>query len=97
MKQWWVDLVGVAGGEGIAPEEVDRIANIILAYISGESTDIINGRVLPDEDVKGRVVGNAITLFEILTESYGAADTVLHDRTGRRRHYSVMNVTREEP
>ena len=96
MKIWWIDLVGVAGGEGILSHEADRIANIILAYVSGESTDIINGRVLPDENVRGRVVDNAINLFRVLTESLGATKTVLHERTGRNRHYPVMTVIKEE-
>ena len=92
MKIWWIDLVGTAAGEEISPQQADRIANVILAYISGESTDIINGRVPPEEDVGGRVIGNAILLFEVLTRSYGATNTVLRDRTVRNRHYQVMNI-----
>ena len=96
MKQWWVGLVAAAGGEELSSKDADRIANIILAYISGESTDIINGRILPDEDVQGRVVGNAITLFQVLTESCGANHTVLHNRRSRKRRFPVMRFIGEE-
>lgn len=43
------------------------IASIIIAYISGESFDVINGRVLPEEDLPGRIVRNALRLYGCLS------------------------------
>ena len=90
LKQWYIDVIGVAAGAGISGEAIDRIANIILAYISGEATDLINARVLPDDDVKGRVVANSIELFTLLTTSAGAAATVMHDKTTRNRAFPSL-------
>lgn len=44
-----------------------EISNILLAYISGESFDYINGRVLPDEDLPERTVKNALRIYGCLT------------------------------
>ncbi|MDJ0498281.1 MAG: TetR/AcrR family transcriptional regulator [Acidimicrobiia bacterium] len=46
---------------------VDQACDIVYAYIDGESFNLINERVVPGEDVAGRVVGNAIRLFGLLT------------------------------
>ena len=46
---------------------VDEACNIVYAYIDGETFNVINERVVPGEDVAGRIVGNALHLFEVLT------------------------------
>ena len=46
--------------------QTDKIASKAM-YIDGETLNIINGRVVPDEDPGGRVEANAIRLFGLLT------------------------------
>ena len=52
---------------GTDPATVDDACNIVYAYIDGETFNLINERVVPGEDVEGRIVGNAIRLFHLLT------------------------------
>ena len=46
-----------------------EIADIVLAYIDGETLNLINGRAIPDEDLGGRVETNALRLFDLLVGS----------------------------
>lgn len=46
---------------------VDEACDIVYAYIDGETFNLINQRVVPGEDVAGRIVDNAIRLFHLLT------------------------------
>ncbi len=48
------------------PGEAEEACNIIYAYIDGETFNVINDRVVPGEDVRGRVVANALRLFSLL-------------------------------
>lgn len=69
MKQWAFDTFRAcvpALGNGTS---ADAGCNIVLAYIDGETLNLINGRVVPGEDVRGRVVENALHLFACLTPS----------------------------
>lgn len=93
LKEWYVEVIRVAAGDGADNAEVKRISDIILAYISGESTDLVNGRFLPDDDVKSRIVANALHLFELLCASCGANATVMHDRSARTRVFPELPVT----
>ena len=43
--------------------------DFVLSYLDGEVFNLINGRVLPGEDIAGRVVDNLEHLFGILTAS----------------------------
>ncbi len=66
MKAWAVDVFRVclpALGDG---EAASRRCDIVLAYIDGETFNLINGRVVPGEDVRGRIVENALRLFVCL-------------------------------
>ena len=45
----------------------DEACNIVYAYIDGETFNLINQRVVPGEDIAGRIVGNAVRLFNLLT------------------------------
>lgn len=49
------------------PAVSDEACNIIYAYIDGETFNLINERVVPGEDVAGRIVSNSLRLFEVLT------------------------------
>lgn len=73
MRRWFVDIILAMTGSGLEREEADRAASILLAYIAGETQDALNGRVLPEEDIPGRIVGNAMHLFDLLTGGCGTA------------------------
>ena len=52
---------------GTDPAVADEACDIVYAYIDGETFNLINERVVPGEDVGGRVVANAVRLFTLLT------------------------------
>ncbi len=66
MKRWFSSVVAAAAGPSVEPAEARQAADIILAYIDGETMNLINGRAVPDEDLRGRIVGNALRLFGLL-------------------------------
>ena len=47
---------------------VDEACDIVYAYIDGETFNLINQRVVPGEDIAGRMLNNAIRLFRLLTK-----------------------------
>ena len=70
MKQWLFDVFGACTPE--VPDDVARdAANVVLAYIDGETFNLINGRAVPGEDIGGRVVGNAMRLIKVLVNEDG--------------------------
>ena len=69
MKRWFAAVVGAAAGPRVAPDQVRQVADIVLAYVDGEALNLINGRALADEDLGGRVVSNALHVFELLARS----------------------------
>jgi AcrR family transcriptional regulator len=70
MKQWLFDSVRscypLVGGDA------EEASNIVLAYIDGETLNLINGRVIPGEDVRGRIVDNSMRLLSLLAGDSGA-------------------------
>jgi hypothetical protein len=76
MKRWLASVFEAASGPRLDAEEAQAATDIVLAYIDGETLNLINGRVLPSEDLRGRIVTNAMRIFELL-----AAD----GRSGARR------------
>lgn len=66
MKQWFSSVVATAADPTVDPVEARAAADIILAYVDGETLNLINGRAVPDEDLGGRIVANALRLFELL-------------------------------
>jgi AcrR family transcriptional regulator len=69
MKEWLYAVVARVAPVRVDPGEAAAVANIVLAYVDGETLNLINGRVVPGEDVRGRVVANALRLFDLLIES----------------------------
>jgi AcrR family transcriptional regulator len=84
MKGWLIAAFRACAPAVDAPL-ADEACNIVYAYIDGETFNMINGRVVPGEDVGGRVVANAIRLFELLTNTVPANDPVEHPIPQRRR------------
>ncbi len=75
MKRWFASVVRSAAGAATDEATAADAADIVLAYIDGETLNLINGRAVPGEDLQGRVEANALRLFTLLTSA----------RDGRRR------------
>ena len=71
MKGWLSEVLAAASGATLDAEEAASAADIVLAYIDGETLNLINGRVIPTEDLQGRIVSNAMRLFTLLAEDDG--------------------------
>ncbi len=71
LKQWLSDVIQ-ACAPGSTPDDAVDACNIILSYLDGESLNLINGRVLPGEDLPGRMLDNSIRLFTLLTGFAGS-------------------------
>ena len=78
MKRWFAAVVEAAAGPAVDPDEAREAADIVLAYIDGETLNLINGRAVVGEDLGARVVTNALRVFELLAGS----------AAGGRRHSS---------
>lgn len=79
MKEWLFGVLSVSLGPTVSATEAARIANIVLAYIDGETLNLINGRVAPGDDIEGRVVENAMRLIEDLSGLDTLPDTSAPD------------------
>lgn len=66
MKRWLASVFEAASGPRLDAEEAQAATDIVLAYIDGETLNLINGRVLPSEDLRERIVTNAMRLFALL-------------------------------
>ena len=67
MKAYFNEAVFTMCLGRVPREEADTIGDILLGYMDGELFNIINGRVLPNEEAEERVLGNLATLFTLLT------------------------------
>ncbi len=66
MKSWLTETFNaISGVETVAGSQA--ASDIVLSYIDGETLNLINGRVVPGEDVRGRIAENALLLFGLLT------------------------------
>ena len=74
MKRWFAATIAAAAGPRLDAEQARSVADMVLAYVDGETLNLINGRSIPDEDLGGRVVTNAMHIF----------DLTVTDRVGRR-------------
>lgn len=66
MKAWLFNVVETAHSPDLDALEAEGVANIVLAYIDGETLNLINGRVVPGENIRDRVVENALRMIEEL-------------------------------
>jgi AcrR family transcriptional regulator len=66
MKAWLSDTFAVLSGHKVDPTAARSAAALVLAYVDGETLNLINARQAPGEDVGARIEGNAFRLFELL-------------------------------
>jgi AcrR family transcriptional regulator len=67
MKQWIAQMFKSLANDQIEGKDLADLVDIMLGYLDGEIFNLINGRVLPGEDIAGRVVNNLERLFALLT------------------------------
>ena len=67
MKAWISNTFKALAKNQIDGEELSNLVDIMLGYLDGEVFNLINGRVLPGEDIAGRVIKNLERLFSLLT------------------------------
>ena len=66
LQQWRIDALH-ACAPGSSRQQAENACNIIFGYLEGESLNLINGRVLPGEDLPGRMLDSSLQLFPLLT------------------------------
>ena len=87
MKTWLFEVMRTVYGGDADPEDAASVSNIVLAYIDGETLNLINGRMVRGEDIHSRIVANSIRLVEALTGAAPAA-------TGSPSHpYPAMDLS----
>ena len=89
MKQWLFDVLEATYAPDLEPSEAERISNIVLAYVDGETLNLINGRVVPGENIRGRVVENAMRMLEDLSGLDAARTT----GAASNRNYPTLDLT----
>jgi AcrR family transcriptional regulator len=67
LKAWISQTLRALADNQIDGEGLRELVDIMLGYLDGEVFNLINGRVLPGEDIAGRVVNNLERLFSLLT------------------------------
>ncbi|CAB5107287.1 hypothetical protein D3OALGA1CA_4920 [Olavius algarvensis associated proteobacterium Delta 3] len=67
MKEWIAQMLKVFANDQINGKDLIDLVDIMLGYLDGEVFNLINGRVLPGEDVAARVINNLDRLFTLLT------------------------------
>lgn len=68
MKVWLGHAVEAIAEPSLRAEDSAAIADILLAYIDGETLNLINNRIAPGEDVQGRIIDNALRLHRLLVQ-----------------------------
>lgn len=66
LKDWLTDVI-VACAPGTSRQDAEDACFIIDGYLTGESASLMTGRVLPGDDLAGRMIENAERLFILLT------------------------------
>lgn len=66
MKRWLSETLWAVSKSGLDPDEAVDIADIVLAYVDGETSNLINERVVPGEDIHSRIVDNALRVYRLL-------------------------------
>jgi AcrR family transcriptional regulator len=67
LKHWFAKVLKVLASDRVAGDDLERLVDVTLGYLDGEVFNLINGRVLPGEDIAGRVIDNLERVFTLLT------------------------------
>ena len=67
MKRWMVEVLKVLTRARLDGEDLARLVDVTMGYLDGEVFNLINGRVLPGEDIAGRIIDNLEYIFTLLT------------------------------
>jgi AcrR family transcriptional regulator len=67
LKKWFGKVLKVLARDRLEGDDLERLVDVTLAYLDGEVFNLINGRVLPGEDIAGRVIDNLERVFTLLT------------------------------
>jgi hypothetical protein len=67
LKHWFAKVLKVLASDRVAGDDLERLVDVILGYQDGEVFNLINGRMLPGEDIAGRVIDNLERVFTLLT------------------------------
>jgi AcrR family transcriptional regulator len=67
LKNWFAKVLKVLAHDRAAGDDLERLVDVTLGYLDGEVFNLINGRVLPGEDIAGRVIDNLERVFTLLT------------------------------
>ena len=83
VKTWLFAAFTALVGPG---RDAEDFCNITYGYIDGETFNVINGRVVPGEDIAGRIVANALRLYELFAAN-GDGTT-----PGEKRRYPTLTL-----
>lgn len=67
LKHWFAEALKVLARDRVGGDDLERLVDVTLGYLDGEIFNLINGRVLPGEDIAGRVIDNLERVFTLLT------------------------------
>ena len=73
LKGWLVDVFKALASSVMSEAEAEELCNITYGYIDGETLNLINGRVVPGEEIGERIVSNAMRLFDTFVGEHVAA------------------------
>ena len=93
LKSWFTQMLEAFADNQIDGQGLRDLTDIILGYLDGEVFNLINGRVLPGEDIAGRVINNLERLFGLLTaKQHDGIVLSEHFPKAQATSYPTLNV-----
>jgi AcrR family transcriptional regulator len=92
MKQWLSETLGAVAESPISSDDTAAIADIVLAYVDGETLNLINRRVVPGEDVPRRIVDNALRIYGLLVRDAAAGGMRSPVRKAPNGPYPILHL-----
>ncbi len=91
----WLGRVILSGAESaIRPDQAAAIADVVLAYVDGETLNLINDRLVPGEDIAARIVDNALRLHRLLVADAQPTNTD-DELESARSSYPTLDISIE--
>ena len=91
MKRWLAAACAAGSATVIRSADATTIADIVLAYVDGETLNLINERLVPGEDIAARIVDNALRLHRLLVLDARSADPA-DEAHPARTHYPTLDI-----